>query len=58
MKNNNWKTTAAGVLGIVVAWSNMALGILNGTEVDYNIVVATTVACMGLILAKDGDSNG
>lgn len=50
----NTKTTATGILSIVVAVSSAVLGWLKtGTIPDLGAVIAAVTAGIGLILAKD-----
>lgn len=52
----SWKTTASGVLAIVVALGSAVLLLLDGdaaTNPDWNAVIAAVLAGIGLILARD-----
>jgi hypothetical protein len=50
----NLKTTATGVLTIVIAVSSAVLGFLkSGTIPDFGTLIAAVTAGVGLILAKD-----
>jgi len=50
----NLKTTATGVLTIVIAVSSAVLGFLkSGTTPDFGTLIAAVTAGVGLILAKD-----
>ena len=52
----SWKTTAAGVVGIVVAVGSAALVWLKtGAVPDFGPVVAAVTAGVGLIAARDND---
>jgi len=51
---NNWKTTVAGILSIVVALSNAGLTFLKtGSVPEIGTLIAAITAGVGLILAKD-----
>jgi len=53
----NTKTTATGILSIIVALSSAALGFLKtGTIPDLGAVIAAITAGIGLILAKDANA--
>jgi len=50
----NLKTTATGVLTIVIAVASAVLGFLkSGTIPDFGTLIAAVTAGVGLILAKD-----
>ena len=52
----SWKTTAAGVVGIVVAVGSAALVWLKtGAVPDFAPVMAAVSAGVGLIMARDND---
>ena len=52
----SWKTTMAGVVGIVVAVGSAALVWLKtGAMPDFAPVIAAVSAGVGLILARDND---
>ena len=56
----SWKTTASGVLAIVVAVGSAAILLLDGdaaTNPDWNSVIAAVMAGLGLILARDNDKS-
>ena len=59
MKYLSWKTTAAGIGMIVTALFTMILQPLTDsdpkTNPDYNVAVATIIAGVGLIAARDND---
>ena len=53
-KNMNWKTTATGVLSIVVAIAGAAVEFLKTGKVpDLGILIAAIIAGVGLIKAAD-----
>lgn len=55
----NWKTTATGILTIVVALGSAALGFFKtGTIPDLGAMVAAITAGIGLITAKDSNVTG
>lgn len=52
----SWKTTVAGVLVAVVAWSNLAIAILDSnpsTVPNWDSAIALTIAAIGLLYSKD-----
>jgi hypothetical protein len=49
----NWKTTAAGVLTILVGLGTAALNYLHGQPVDVKMLAATVTSGAGLIHAAD-----
>jgi len=52
----SWKTTAAGVVGIVVAVGSAALVWLKtGAMPDFAPVIAAVSAGVGLVMARDND---
>ena len=52
--NMNWKTTATGVLSIVVAVAGAAVEFLKTGKVpDLGILIAAIIAGVGLIKAAD-----
>lgn len=57
MKYLSWKTTAAGIGMIVTALFTMILQPLTdndpATVPDYNVAVASIIAGVGLIMARD-----
>ena len=54
----NWKTTASGIIAIVVALAGAATSLINGTSVDWTAVIAAIIAGVGLITAKDSNVTG
>jgi len=54
----SWKTTISGVLAILLAAGNAAMGFINGTPVDITATLAAIMAGVGLLMAKDGDLTG
>jgi hypothetical protein len=50
---NSWKTTISGILTAVVAVSSAVISTLNGTPVDWSVVIAAVTASVGLLFAKD-----
>jgi hypothetical protein len=51
---NNWKTTATGILTIVVALANAGMTFLKtGAVPEIGTLIAAVTAGVGLILAKD-----
>lgn len=49
----NWKTTVAGIGAILVAVGSAAKSFATGAPIDIPTVVASVMAGIGLILAKD-----
>ena len=57
MKRSNWKTSATGVLAIVIAVASGAKTYLaTGQIPDIGALAAALAAGWGLIMAKDSDS--
>lgn len=57
MKKSNWKTSATGVLAIVIAVASGAkLYLSTGQIPDIGALAAAVAAGWGLIMAKDNDS--
>lgn len=57
MKKKNWKTSAAGILAIIIAIATGANEWLTTEQLpDLGVVVASVLAGWGLVMAKDGDS--
>jgi len=57
MKRSNWKTTALGVLTIIIALATGAKEYLSTeTLPDFGLIVSSVLAGWGLIAAKDNDS--
>lgn len=55
----NWKTTVMGILTIIVALGNAALGFFKtGAIPDLGVLVAAITAGIGLITAKDSNVTG
>lgn len=55
----NWKTTVMGILTIIVALGNSALGFFKtGAIPDLGVLVAAITAGIGLITAKDSNVTG
>ena len=52
---SSWKTTMSGILTAVVAVSSAVIGTLNGTPVDWSVVIAAITASIGLLAAKDSN---
>jgi len=52
---NSWKTTISGILTAVVAVSSAVISTLNGTPVDWSVVVAAVTASVGLLFARDSN---
>ena len=50
---SSWKTTISGILTAVVAVSAAVISTLNGTPVDWSVVIASVTASVGLLFAKD-----
>lgn len=51
----SWKTTVSGIGAIIVAVINAAVGIINGTPVDWASTMAAIMAGIGLITARDNN---
>ena len=49
----SWKTTTLGVLAIVSAAIGAVTALINGTPVDWTTVVASIMAGVGLLAARD-----
>lgn len=57
MKKSNWKTSALGVLTIIIALATGAKEYLSTeTLPDLTLIVSSVLAGWGLIAAKDSDS--
>ena len=57
MKRSNWKTSALGVLTIIIALATGAKEYLStDTLPDLGLIVSSILAGWGLIAAKDNDS--
>lgn len=57
MKKSNWKTSALGVLTIVIALATGAKEYLATESLpDIGLIVSSVLAGWGLIAAKDNDS--
>jgi len=57
MKRSNWKTSALGVLTIIIALATGAKEYLStDTLPDLGLIVSSVLAGWGLIAAKDSDS--
>ena len=57
MKRSNWKTSALGVLTIIIALATGAKEYLStDTLPDLGLIVSSVLAGWGLIAAKDNDS--
>jgi len=57
MKKSNWKTSALGVLTILIALATGAKEYLStDTLPDLGLIVSSVLAGWGLIAAKDADS--
>jgi len=52
---SSWKTTISGVLTAVVAVSSAVISTLNGSPVDWSVVIAAVTASIGLLAAKDSN---
>jgi hypothetical protein len=56
----SWKTTAIGVLGILVVVCNAALKILNGQPIgqsDLAMITAVAIPNIGLLFSRDNDKS-
>jgi hypothetical protein len=51
----SWKTSLAGILGILGTVIPTAVSSLNGQEVNWGQVAIQTVISVGLMLAKDAN---
>ncbi len=57
MKRSNWKTSALGVLTIIIALATGAKEFLATDSLpDLGLIVSSVLAGLGLIAAKDSDS--
>ena len=54
----SWKTTACGVLSLVVIGISVAKSVLSGSTVDWSTVVPAFMAGLTGLLAKDHDVTG
>lgn len=54
----NWKTTLAGVIGLLVVAATQAKAALLGGTPDWTLVLAGIPTCLGLIFAKDSNVTG
>jgi predicted aconitase with swiveling domain len=54
----SWKTTASGVIAVLVAVASAAEALINGRPVDWATVAAAVMAGIGLIFAKDSNVTG
>lgn len=57
---NSWKTTVCGVLAAVTAIFNGAIAMLDAdaaTNPDYAVIIATVIAAIGLIAARDNSKS-
>ena len=52
---SSWKTTISGILTAVVAVSSAVISTLNGTPVDWTVVIAAVTASIGLLFARDSN---
>lgn len=60
LKNKNWKTTLAGLAAICVAIGVAVQSHLDNdplTIVRWEVVLASVLAGLGLVFAKDGDKS-
>lgn len=58
MKIKSWKTTAAGVAGIVIAIASCVQALLDGdpaTVPNYEVALAAVITGLGLIFARDNN---
>lgn len=51
--STSWRTSAAGVAGFIAALAQAIADLLNGHEANWGLVVATGLACIGLLFARD-----
>jgi hypothetical protein len=49
----SWKTTITGIITIITAACGAIMGVVNGTPVDWTVVIAAVVSGVGLITARD-----
>ena len=49
----NWKTTATGVIAIIIALLGATSALLTGHTPDWSAVIAAVVAGVGLVHAQD-----
>ena len=54
----SWKTTACGVLSLVVIGIGVAKSILSGVAVDWGTIVPAFMAGMTGLFAKDSNVTG
>jgi hypothetical protein len=58
MKNSSHRTTALGIIAILVAVLSGARAVLEGAVPDYGALVAAISAGLGLLFAKDARVTG
>jgi xanthine/uracil/vitamin C permease (AzgA family) len=54
----SWKTSASGIIAIIVAVCGIATAIIAGTPVDWTTSIAAITAGVGLLMAKDSNVTG
>lgn len=60
LKNKNWKTTLAGLGAILISVGVAMQAFFDGnpeTVVNWEVVLASLVAGLGLVFARDGDKS-
>jgi uncharacterized membrane protein HdeD (DUF308 family) len=55
LKSASWKTTAGGVVSVLLAVLNIADGLINGTPINWTVSIAAISAGLSLIFARDND---
>ena len=53
----NWKTTLAGALTILVTLATAGLAYLHGQPVNFTVIIAGITSGVGLISAKDASTH-
>ena len=54
----SYKTTILGVIAILTAVFNGVTALINGTPVDWTMIISSISAGIGLIAAKDSQVTG
>jgi len=54
---SNWKTTVTAIMTIVVLIANVVSDLINGTAIDWAVIIPALISAIGLIFAKDAVSS-